>query len=94
MSKEQPLDGEQPRKIEIFFELSPSPQGTYQYEREDGSVVHGDASGEWTLDENGDAEDIVFFASPLFLGYGRKVAREDNQPPPPPPPTPTHGAKN
>ena len=35
--------------------------------------MHGDASGEWTLDENGDVEDIVFFASPRSMGYGRKA---------------------
>ncbi|HEX2461434.1 MAG TPA: hypothetical protein VHJ58_14925 [Vicinamibacterales bacterium] len=48
-------------------------QGTYQYERPDGTTVHGDASGEWTLDANGDFEDIVFFASPRSMGYGRKA---------------------
>ena len=48
-------------------------QGTYRYKREDGTTVHGDASGEWTLDENGDLEDIVFFASPRSMGYGRKA---------------------
>ena len=31
-------------------------------------TVHGDASGEWTLDENGDSEDIVFFASSALDG--------------------------
>jgi hypothetical protein len=72
MSKEDQLDGEQPQRIEILFELPPSPQGTYQYEREDGTVVHGDASGEWALDENGEVEDIVFFASPRSMGYGPK----------------------
>ncbi len=35
----------------------------------DGAVVHGDGSGEWTLDENGEVEDIVFFMSP---GWHRK----------------------
>ncbi len=38
-----------------------------------GTIVHGDASGEWTLDENGDVEEIVFFASPRWMGYGRKA---------------------
>ena len=47
-------------------------QGTYRYERENGTTVHGDVSGEWTLDENGDVEDIVFFASPRWMGYGPK----------------------
>jgi hypothetical protein len=73
MSNEDRLYGEQPHRIEIFYEVPPSPQGTHQYNREDGTVVHGDASGEWALDENGDFEDVVFFASPRFLGYGRKV---------------------
>jgi hypothetical protein len=74
MSEQDRLDGGQPQKIDIFFELPPSAQGTYQYEREDGTIVHGDASGEWTLDENGEFEDIVFFASPRWLGYGAKRA--------------------
>ena len=59
--------------FKVVFELPPSPEGTYRYEREDGTVVHGDASGEWTLDESGDLEDIVFFASPRSMGYGRKA---------------------
>jgi hypothetical protein len=48
----------------IVFELPPSAQGTYQYEREDGATVRGDASGEWTLDEHGEVSDIIFFGSP------------------------------
>ncbi len=71
MSKEERLDGAQPQKIDIFYELPPSPQGAHQYERA-GAVVHGDASGEWTLDEDGEVEDIVFFASPRLMGYGHK----------------------
>ena len=67
MSKQLPPDGERVEKVEIVFELPPSPQGTYQYEREDGEKVHGDASGEWTLDEDGEVEDIVFFASPSWM---------------------------
>ena len=74
MSKQQPPDGERVENVEIFFELPPSPQGTYQYEREDGTVVDGDASGEWMLDQHGEVEDIVFFASPRWLGYGAKRA--------------------
>ena len=54
MSKEQPTRGKTGEQIEIVYELPPSAQGTYQYEREDGTIVHGDASGEWTLDENGE----------------------------------------
>lgn len=72
MSKQLPPDGERVEKVEIVFELPPSPQGTYQYERGDGTVVRGDASGEWMLGEDGDVEDIVFFASPRLLGYGPK----------------------
>jgi hypothetical protein len=68
MSKHDGPDGEQPELIEIFFELPPSSQGTYQYEREDSTTVHGDASGEWTLDEDGEVDDIVFFASPRWMG--------------------------
>jgi hypothetical protein len=44
MSKHDGPDGEQSELIEIFFELPPSPQGTCQYEREDSTTVHGDAS--------------------------------------------------
>jgi hypothetical protein len=51
-------------KHEIMFEAPPSEKGTYQREDEHGRVVHGDALGEWTLDENGDVDDIVFFISP------------------------------
>jgi hypothetical protein len=47
-----------------------------QYERDDGAIVHGDASGEWTLDEKGEVEDIVFFASPHLMGYGHKEKAE------------------
>jgi hypothetical protein len=60
-------------QIDVVYELPPSAQGTYQYERSDGTSVHGDASGEWTVDENGDLEDIVLFASPHSMGYGRKA---------------------
>ncbi len=67
MSKQLPPDGERVEKAEIVFELPPSPQGTYEYEREDGAKVHGDASGEWMLDEDGEVEDIVFFASPGWM---------------------------
>jgi hypothetical protein len=51
-------------KVEIITEVAPSKTGTYHREDEHGRVVHGDASGEWTLDENGDVDDIVFFLSP------------------------------
>jgi hypothetical protein len=67
MCKPGPPDGDKPQKIEIFYEIPSSPQGAYRYEREDGTIVHGDASGEWTLDKNGEFEDIVFFISPLHL---------------------------
>ena len=72
MSEQHPTDGERTEveKVEIFVELPPSPRGTSQYTREDGTVVHGDASGEWTLDEHGEVEDIVFFMSP---GYVRSL---------------------
>src|SRR5436309_2164620 len=78
MSKEERLDGAQPQKIDIFYELPPSPQGAHQYERA-GAVVHGDASGEWTLDEDGEVEDIVFFASPRLMGYGHKEKGRSEQ---------------
>ena len=73
MSEQQPPEGERVERVEIAYAPPPSAQGTYEYEREDGTIVHGDASGEWTLDENGDVEDIVFFASPRLMGYGRKA---------------------
>ena len=63
-------------RAERVFERPPAAQGTYQYEREDGTLVHGDTSGEWTLDEHGDLEDIVFFASPRWLRYGSKEKTE------------------
>jgi hypothetical protein len=73
MSEQHPPDGERAEKIEIIFELPPSPQGTYKYERDDGTVVHGDAGGEWTLGEDGELEDIVFFVSPRWMGHGRSA---------------------
>ena len=73
MSERQPSEGQHVERVEIVYELPPSPQGRYEYEREDGTNVHGDASGEWTLDTNGDLEDIMFFASPRWMGYGRKA---------------------
>ena len=76
MSEQHPPDGERVKEIEIVFELPPSPQGIYQYEREDGTVVHGDAGGEWTLDERGEVDDIVLFASPRWLGYDSKEMAE------------------
>jgi hypothetical protein len=73
MSEDNRRDDEQ--TIDIVYELPPSPEGTYQCEREDGSTVHGDASGEWTFDENGDA-DIVFFVSPGWIRKHRKETAE------------------
>jgi hypothetical protein len=67
MSKQHRQRGERVQRAEIIFALPPSPQGTHSYERQDGTVVHGDVSGEWTLDETGEIEDIVFFASPRWL---------------------------
>ena len=54
MSEQPPPEGERVERVEIVYELQPSAQRTYEYEREDGTVVHGDASGEWALDENGE----------------------------------------
>ena len=73
MSSQETPEGEKPKVIDIVFELPPSPQGTYQRTRDDGAVVHGDASGEWTLDEEGEVDDIVFFASPAWLRKARKT---------------------
>jgi hypothetical protein len=57
MNDQHAPDGEQDR-FEIVFEVPPSPQGAYQYERDDGTNVHGDAGGEWTLDEDGEIDDM------------------------------------
>ena len=73
MSEKRPPEGERVERFDIVVELPPSAKGTYEYEREDGTIVHDDASGEWTLNDNGDLEDIVFFASPGSMGYGRKT---------------------
>ena len=70
MTEQPKPDGEQDR-FEIVFEVPPSSNGTYRCEREDGTTVHGDASGEWMLDEDGEIDDIVFFVSP---GLMRRVA--------------------
>ena len=78
MSEQHPPEGEQVERDEIFFELPPSPQGAYQYEREDGTTAHGDASGEWTLDANGDVDDIVFFVSPRWQ---MNMRRDPSSPP-------------
>lgn len=51
-------------KIEIIAEVPPSNEGNYQRTDEHGRDVRGDASGEWSLDENGEVDDIVFFLSP------------------------------
>ena len=71
MSKNR-LDDEWAEAIHIVVGLPAPAHGSYRYEREDGAIVHGDASGEWTLDENGDVDDIVFFASPRSMRDGRK----------------------
>ena len=71
MTEQHPPDGEQDR-FEIVFELPASPEGTYRHERVDGTSVHGDASGEWTLAQDGQADDIVFFVSP---GWVRDLER-------------------
>jgi len=76
MGEQQPRDGEPVVEATIVFELPPSAQGAYQDKREDGTTVHGDPSGEWTLDEHGEVEDIVFFASLCWLGYRSKEKAE------------------
>jgi len=73
MSCHETPDGEEPEVIDIIFEVPPSLGGAYQRERDDGTIVHGDASGEWMLDEEGDVDDIVFFASPLWLRRNREI---------------------
>ena len=68
---QHPPEGEQDR-FEIVVELPSSPEGSYRHDRVDGTTVHGDASGEWTLDEDGAVDDIVFFVSP---GWVRDLER-------------------
>ena len=65
MNEQQPPEGVE--RVEIVHGLPPSAQGTYEYERRDGTTVHGDASGEWTLDENGDVEESA--SSPPRAGW-------------------------
>jgi hypothetical protein len=72
MSCHETPDGEEPEVIDIIVELPPSPRGAYQRERDDGTIVHGDASGEWTLNEDGEV-DIAFFASPRWLRRPREI---------------------
>ena len=77
MSEQEKPAGEQTETFQIFTGATTlgeflGRQGTYQYTQDDGSTVHGDASGEWTLDEDGEVEDIVFFVSPRWMGYGPK----------------------
>jgi hypothetical protein len=50
-------------KIEIITGATPTEKGDYQRTDEHGRFVHGDASGEWTLDAEGEVDDIVFFVS-------------------------------
>jgi hypothetical protein len=66
MDRPNTSDGDTQR-FEIVFELPASPQGAHRYEREDGTTVHGDASGEWTLDDDGEIDDVVSFVSPRWL---------------------------
>ena len=55
------------KKQLIVAEVQPTKEGSYGRTDEHGRDVRGDASGEWMLDEHGEVEDIVFFASPGFL---------------------------
>jgi hypothetical protein len=73
MSNQETPEGDMPEVIDILFELPPSPRGAYQRKRDDGTIVHGDASGERALDEEGEVDDIVFFVSPLSICRSRKV---------------------
>ena len=41
----------------------------------DGTTVRGDASGEWTLDEDGEVDDVVFFG--LSPGWVRDSEERD-----------------
>jgi hypothetical protein len=54
-------------KIEIIAEVPLAKEGNYQRTDEHAGDVRGNASGEWTVDENGEVEGIVFFLSPGAL---------------------------
>jgi hypothetical protein len=71
MSSQEPPEGERPEAINIVFGLPDSPRRAYRRERDDGTIVHGDASGEWMLE--GEVDDIVYFASPRSLHRGREI---------------------
>jgi hypothetical protein len=73
VSSQEPPEGKRPGVIDIIFEVPPSLGGAYQRERDDGTIVHGDASGEWMLSEDGEVDDIVYFASPLWLRRSREI---------------------
>jgi hypothetical protein len=44
----------------------------------DGTTVDGDASGEWTLDEDGEVDEIVFFVSPGWVRDRQRRSRLTN----------------
>jgi hypothetical protein len=73
MTSQDRPQGTKPELIDVIFEVPPSLGGAYQREREDGTIVHGDASGEWALDGEREIDDIVYFASPLWLRRGREI---------------------
>ena len=53
MSERQPPECERVERFEIVIRPSALTAGRNEYKREDGTIVHGDASREWTLDESG-----------------------------------------
>jgi hypothetical protein len=65
VSRKRRHEGDRPETFQVLSEIASSVEGTCRYKRE-GGVVHGDASGEWTLDEDGEVEDIVSFVSPRW----------------------------
>ena len=66
MSERQPPECERVERFEIVYDLRPH-RGRNEYKREDGTIVHGDASREWTLDESGGMRTLCF-ASPRENG--------------------------
>jgi hypothetical protein len=71
MNQNDQPDGEL-EPIDVVVERPVTEQGTYGYKRSDGTVVRGDASGEWSLDDEGEVGEIVFFISPSWTRRGQE----------------------
>jgi len=74
MSSQETPEAEKPEVIGIVVELPASPRGTYQRKRDNGAIVHGDTSGEWTL--TGKTKSMTSSSSRHRYGFG-EAARSD-----------------